>query len=115
MAPPFPSTAPLGVAFAASLVFALGSIWFGRFELETPKWRRSLKLLLTVAIPTALAVRFGAAVGLGLIGGFLALGLTVHFVWCRRHEIDPWSAEPWERYRTLRGWSASASMPELRS
>ena len=115
MVPLPPATAALGVAFAASLVFALGSIWFGRFELETPKWRRSLKLLLTVAIPTTLAARFGAPVGLGLIGAFLALGLTVHFVWCRRHGIDPWSAEPWERYRTLRGWSDSAPLPEPRS
>ena len=94
----------LAVALAATAVFALGSIWFGRFELETPKWRRTLKLALSVALPVAAAARFGAAAGLGLIAGFLALGLAVHFVWCRRHGNDPWRAEPWERYRTLRGW-----------
>jgi hypothetical protein len=95
----------LTVALVAALVFALGSVWFGRFELETPKWRRSLKLLLTVALPAALAARFGATVGLVLIGFFFALGLSFHFLWCKRHGIDPWTAEPWQRYRELRGWA----------
>ena len=98
-----PST--LVVALTAALVFALGSIGFGRFELETPRWRRALKLALTVAVPAALAARFGAAAGLGLIVVLTAFGLAVHFVWCRRHRIDPWTAEPWQEYRTLRGWS----------
>ena len=100
------STPPsLVVALAATLVFALGSIWFGRFELETPKWRRALKLLLTVALPAAIAARFGVAAGLGVVGFFLVAGLGVHFTWCRNHSIDPWSAEPWPRYRELRGWT----------
>ena len=98
-------TAALPVALAAALAFALGSVWFGRFELETPKWRRALKLVLTVLLPAALAGRFGAAVGYDVVGFFLVVGLTGHFLWCRKHGIDPWTAEPWQRYRELRGWT----------
>lgn len=94
----------LAVALAAAVVFALGGIWFGRFELETAKWRRSLKLLLTVAVPAGVAGRLGALAGFAVLGSLLVLGLTVHVLWCRRHGIDPWTAEPWERYRELRGW-----------
>lgn len=95
----------LVVALAATLVFALGSIWFGRFELETAKWRRTLKLLLVVALSAAIAARFGTAAGLGVVGFLLVAGLGVHFSWCRKNGIDPWSAEPWPRYRELRGWT----------
>ncbi len=35
-----------------------------------------------------------------------AVGTTFHFVRCRRHGIDSWTAEPWDEYRRLRGWSA---------
>ena len=100
------STPPsLVVALAATLVFALGSIWFGRFELETPKGRRTLKLLLIVALSAAIAGRFGTAAGLGVVGLLVASGLGVHFAWCRKNGIDPWDAEPWPRYRELRGWT----------
>lgn len=100
-----PLDTTLLVALVAALVFALGSVWFGRFELETPKPRRALKLLLTVALPAALASRFGVAAGLAVVALFLVAGLSVHFSWCRKHGIDPWSAEPWQRYRELRGWT----------
>ena len=100
-----PLETSLAVALAAALVFALGSVWFGRFELETPKWRRALKLLFIVALPAALAGRLGAAAGIGVVAFFVAGGLTAHFLWCRKHGIDPWSAEPWQRYRELRGWA----------
>lgn len=93
-------------AFACTLLFALGSIWFGRFELETPRWRRALKLLLFVAISVGLTLRFGLGGGLGFLLFALGAGLSVHFVWCRRHGIDPWTAEPWDEYRRLRGWRA---------
>lgn len=91
-------------AFLCTLIFALGSIWFGRFELETPRWRRALKLFLFVAITAGLTQSFGLAGGLGFLAFALAVGLSVHFGWCRKHGIDPWTAEPWERYRSLRGW-----------
>lgn len=100
------SLAPaLPAAFAALAIFALGSIWFGRFEEGTPKWRRTVKLLLVVTVVGAIAQRFGDRPALALLGAVAAVGLTFHFVWCHRHGIDPWTAEPWETYRRLRGWA----------
>ncbi len=37
-------------------------------------------------------------VGLGL------LGLTFHFIWCKRNGIHPIRATPRRRYYELRGW-----------
>jgi len=91
-------------AFASSSLFALGSIWFGRFEEGAQRWRRSVKLALTVALPSALTAFFGLVAGLGLLTVLAAVGLAGHFVWCRSHGIDPLSAEPYEKYRRLRGW-----------
>ena len=28
---------------------------------------------------------------------------------CRKNGIDPWTAEPWPRYRQLRGWTTRTS------
>lgn len=94
----------LPAAFAALAVFALGSIWFGRFEESTPKWRRTLKLALIVTCVAGTAARFGQGPAFALLLAFCLVGLGVHFTWCRRHAIDPWTAEPWARYRQLRGW-----------
>jgi hypothetical protein len=87
----------------ASILFSVGSILFGRFENGTPWWRRLLKLAFFLAI-TAAAAGAGRAYALGWIAFAFLLGITFHFVWCRRNGIDPWTAEPWPRYAELRGW-----------
>jgi hypothetical protein len=101
-----PNPEMLLAGLACCLIFALGGIWFGRFELETPRWQRSLKLLLFLAVTFALSARFGLTGGLGFLGLALVAGLSIHFGWCRKHGIDPWTAEPWSEYRRLRGWGA---------
>lgn len=35
-----------------------------------------------------------------------ALGLTAHVVSPRHHGMDPWTAEPRDKYYALRGWKA---------
>ncbi len=100
-----PLAAALPAAFLALAIFALGSIWFGKFEEGTPKWRRTLKLFVVVAAVGAIAQRFGSRPAIGLLAAIAVIGLVVHFTWCRRHGIDPWTAEPWELYRRLRGWT----------
>jgi len=92
------------VALLTVAVFALGSIWFGRFELETPRWRRTLKFVLFTAVTGSTTAFCGFAAGAALLALATAGGLAVHFTWCRRNGIDPWNAEPWARYRELRGW-----------
>ena len=96
--------AALPAAFAALAIFALGSIWFGRFEEGKAKWRRTAKLVVVVTAIGAVAYRFGPRPAFGLLAFVTVFGLTFHFVWCHRHGIDPWTAEPYELYLRLRGW-----------
>jgi hypothetical protein len=92
------------VAIAATL-FAAGSVVFGHFEAGTPKWRRLTKLFVTLAVIYGVARTAGDAVALSLLGAMAAIGLTGHFVYLRRHGIDPWTAEPRDKYHALRGWT----------
>ncbi|MGH7856204.1 MAG: hypothetical protein ACREQY_02665 [Candidatus Binatia bacterium] len=101
-----PAPELLLAALVCTSIFALGGIWFGHFELETPRWRRSLKLALFLAITLGLTAGLGLATGLGFVALASVAGLSIHFVWCRKHGIDPWTAEPREEYRRLRRWRA---------
>ena len=91
----------LGILLVLQLV---GTETFAVFEIETPAWRKILKWLAVAAITLGLYALVGhwaatVPVGLGL------LGLAFHFVWCRKHGIDPLRATPRRRYYELRGWS----------
>ncbi len=97
----------MGIAldlFVLLAVAILGTSLFSVFEVETPAWRRIVKWGLVV----------GVTLGLTRIIGHWALivpalaaagGLTVHFMWCRRHGIDPVHATPRRKYYALRGWT----------
>lgn len=82
----------------------IGQSVFGRFELETPAWRKILKWTIVVGATLALYTLAGHwALTFPLLAG--AAGTTFHFVWCRKHGIDPYRATPQRRYYELRGWS----------
>jgi hypothetical protein len=93
------------VELAVLLAIAvLGPSTLARFEAETPAWRKILKWSLVTALTLGLYEVVGhwaLAVPLGLG----ALGLGLHFWWCRRHGIHPLRATPRRRYYELRGWS----------
>lgn len=104
------------VAVMAS-IYALGTILFGHFEEGVPKWRRVAKFVVL----TGLAVLLSAAAGRAWFYGFLGLGvvfaLVIHGWYLPRHGINPWTAEPRERYYRLRGWKwppANGSAADLR-
>jgi len=93
----------IDVAVGAGLI-AVGNIFFGHFEERTAKWRRVLKLVL-----------FTGAIGwIASVGGHLwaaafmlasgCFGASAHFIILRRHGINPWTAEPRDKYYALRGW-----------
>jgi len=91
----------LSVLLALAIV---GNVTFGRFEGETPRWRRLLKW----------GVISGATIWLQSVVGHVAvvillalalLGLTVHFWWCHHYGIHPLDATPRRRYYELRGWA----------
>lgn len=89
---------------AVTSLFALGNIIFGHFEQGTAKWRRVLKMVLM----TAVTAWIGASLGHAWVAAFIALaaaiGWSAHFIILRRHGIDPWTAEPRDKYYALRGW-----------
>jgi hypothetical protein len=96
--------------FILLLICVIGKSIFNRFELETPVWRLILKWLITIAITYGLYVFGGHSWALGFIFGFLFLAISVHFLWCKYHDIHPLNATPQEKYYALRGWSSEKQM-----
>jgi membrane associated rhomboid family serine protease len=95
----------IDVAAVAS-IFAVGNIFFGHFEYGTPKWRRVLKFVILTALTAWIASTGGHAWAAAFVGAMAGLGLIAHFTYLRRHGIDPWTAEPKDKYYALRGWPA---------
>ena len=96
----------MGIALDLSVLLAvaiLGTAFFAVFEVETPAWRKILKWGLVVGVTLGLTRFLGhwalIVPALGAAGG-----MTAHFVWCRRHGIDPIHATPRRKYYALRGW-----------
>jgi len=90
---------------AVLLVLAvLGPAFFDVFEVETPGWRKALKWGVVIAMTLALSRAVGHWALLVPVLGGLA-GVVVHFIWCRRHGIDPIHATPRRKYYALRGWT----------
>ena len=87
-------------------IFAVGNILFGHFESGTPKWRRVLKFVLVTGATALIASVAGHAGAALFVAALAAIGLTAHFIILRRHGINPWTAEPRDKYYELRGWKA---------
>lgn len=86
------------------LVIAIsGEILFGRFEFGTALWKRFLKWGIVLSMTYGIYVVAGHW-ALAFILLLSAFGLSVHFVWCRRHGIHPLRATPRWKYYELRGW-----------
>jgi hypothetical protein len=98
--------ATLGVELELGALFllcALGTSIFDKFEVETAIWKK----LCRWGIATVLTLGVYASIGhwaLLVLIFFAALGIAVHFSWCRKHGIHPVKAEPRDRYYLLRGW-----------
>lgn len=97
--------------FIAAALLHLGLIVFGRFEIHTPKWRRVAKAAVFFGVTALLSARFGHGAALAWVLGAMALGLSVHGWWTRRHGIAFFDPEPWERYVALRGWTGRKAAP----
>ncbi len=87
----------LGISIVGPAIFAV-------FEVETPWWRKVFKWTIITAVTLGLHAFVGhwalvIPVGLG------AVGVGVHFWWCRAQGIDPVRALPRRKYYQLRGWS----------
>ena len=83
-------------------IFAIGNICFGRFEEHRPRWRRVLKVFVTLAIMLGLMSAVGRMwTYLGFLGPFGLAAIYVHGFWLPKHGVNGWTAEPRDRYLEL--------------
>ena len=85
------------------LIHVLGASIFAPFEVETPPWRKIVKWAIVVGLTLGLYPAIGHW-ALAFPGALGVAGIVFHFVWCRRHGIDPLRATPRRRYYELRHW-----------
>ena len=83
----------------------LGIAIFGKFEVESPWWRWMLKWAIMMSLTYGFYYFFGHVGSMTFLIAALALSLTVHFWWCKRHGIDPIRATPRKKYYELRAWT----------
>jgi hypothetical protein len=85
-------------------IFAFGHIYFGHFEVHTPKWRKALKLVLFIIVIVTLTTTLGRSWTLGFLGLMLLAVVIIHGVLLPRKGINGWTGEPKEKYYKMRGW-----------
>jgi hypothetical protein len=88
----------------AAVLIAVLSPLFGHFEAESAVWTRVTRWLIYLAILLAVEHTVGPPWTWIWVFGLPLIGVSYHFVWCRKHQINPLTAEPRDRYYHLRGW-----------
>lgn len=80
----------------------VGHILLGHFEDYRPKWRRVLKVVLSVALFVGLAATLGRLWAWLIFVVPVAIGvIIVHMWWLPQHGINGWTGEPREKYLEL--------------
>ena len=95
--------------FEVSLVtifFLLGHIYFGHFEERSPKWRKLVKYIVTLAIIISLSVFFSRTVALIVLGVSVLPIIYIHGIVLPRKGINGWTGEPKAKYYAFRGWTS---------
>ncbi len=87
-----------------TLLFLLGNIIFGHFEERSPKWRKIVKYLITLAVILLISLYFGRTIALTILGLALLPVIYIHGVLLPRKGINGWTGEPKSRYYDFRGW-----------
>jgi hypothetical protein len=87
-----------------TIFFLIGHIVFGHFEERSPKWRKFVKYLVTLAIIILLSVYFGRTVALIILGLAVLPVIYVHGVLLPRKGINGLTGEPKGKYYDFRGW-----------
>lgn len=84
-------------------ISSLGQSFFARFAVQTPSWKRVLKLVLFTALACTVSVTLGRARFFVLLG-VLAVAVTlVHALYLPLHGVNGWTGEPKAKYYALRG------------
>jgi hypothetical protein len=87
-----------------TIVFLLGHICLGHFEERSPKWRKLLKYIVTVAIIVAISVYAGRVYALSILGLAFIPVVYIHGILLPRKGINGWTGEPKGKYYDFRGW-----------
>lgn len=87
-----------------TIFFLLGHIYFGHFEERSPKWRKLVKYIVTLAIILSLSVFFGRTVAFVVMGIALLPVIYIHGVVLPKKGINGWTGEPKGKYYEFRGW-----------
>jgi hypothetical protein len=85
-------------------ITAFGSIYFGHFELHTPKWRRVLKLIFFIALAVLITTFAGRTWTYILLAVMMLALVVVHGFILPSKGINGLTGEPKEKYYKLRGW-----------
>lgn len=87
-----------------TIFFLLGHIYFGHFEERSPKWRKVVKYIVTLAIILSLSIFFGRTVAFLVLGIALLPVIYIHGVVLPKKGINGWTGEPKGKYYEFRGW-----------
>jgi hypothetical protein len=87
-----------------TIFFLLGHIYFGHFEERSPKWRKLVKYIVTLAIILTLSIFFGRTAAFVVLGIALLPVVYIHGVVLPKKGINGWTGEPKGRYYEFRGW-----------
>jgi hypothetical protein len=89
-----------------STIFAVGNVLFGHFEEGTAKWRRVLKLFVTMGLAVAVSSYLGRPWFWGFLVATMLPAVYIHVWWLPSKGVNGWTGEPRDRYYELRGWKA---------
>ena len=88
----------------AAVVIAVLAPLFGHFEAKAPMWIRIARFLGYLAVLGVVELAAGRPWTWLWLAGLPLAGAAFHITWCLKHQINPLTAEPRERYYQLRGW-----------
>ncbi|GAA0237019.1 hypothetical protein [Cryptosporangium japonicum] len=86
----------------SAVLIAISSPAFGHFETVRPLWTRIARWLVYLAITGLIGATLGRPWTFVWVIGLPLAGAVFHVAWCRRHGINPLTAEPRDRYEQLR-------------
>lgn len=89
-----------------SVIFAIGNIFFGHFEEQTPKLRRIGKYILFLCLICGISVLFGRPAAMIFLSLFLIPLLYIHGYYLPvKKGINGWTGEPKSKYYEFRKWN----------
>lgn len=87
-----------------STLTAVGAMLLGHFEEQTSKWKKVLKLLISIVVITTISATLGRLWSFGFLSLMILAVLFIHLIWLPRKGINGWTGEPKDKYYELRGW-----------